>query len=323
MMRWALVVLGTVCSATVEGQSSLFDSLYARRDTAVITLTTQWKKLLRNKYEKTYQAAAIEIDGLPLAGRIRSRGNARLKVCRFPSLKIKLAKATLEEAGYDREMNDLKLVMQCADRAYGEGYLRREKLVYELHAIVSPFHHRTVAVRLVVAPGDTLRAFVIESEEQLTQRYDAVLIESDRVSSRGLDRPSYLNMCLFNYLILNTDWNVYNLHNLECINPTGTTRYIPIPYDFDYSGLVGTTYAQPHDKHGQESVYEAKWIGRHVTESELIEVGASYLPFEEALLSTVENTADLKEVERRRILERIREFYKLLRNEEQLVRILD
>ena len=322
-MRWVLIVVCLSWLVTVSGQSSVFDALHTRQDTPVIKLSTNWKRLLRNKHDKEYQVAEIELNGEQFAGRVRARGNARLKVCRFPSLKLKLTKAVLAEAGFDREMNDLKLVVQCADRAYGEGYLRREKLIYDLHAVVSPYHHRTVPVRLVVGGGDTLSAFLVEAEEQLIQRYEAVLVESDRVSSRGLDRESYLNMCLFNYLILNTDWNVYNLHNLECINPVGTTRYIPIPYDFDYSGLVGTTYAQPHDKHGQQSVYEPKWIGRHVTESELITVATTFLSYEAPLRATVENFPDLKEVERQRIQQRIAEFYTLLRDEQALVRILD
>jgi hypothetical protein len=46
---------------------------------------------------------------------------------------------------------------------------------------------------------------------------------------------------VFQYFIGNTDWSVNALHNVELI--TADTLYIPIPYDFDFSGAVNARYA--------------------------------------------------------------------------------
>ncbi|MBB4078211.1 hypothetical protein GGR28_000812 [Lewinella aquimaris] len=293
-------------------QPSLFDELWECNDTVTIALETNTKRLLRNKKEKSYQPATVHINGRTLSGRVRSRGHIRLEVCRFPSLKIKLDKTALDSLGFT-ELNDLKLVVQCSSHSAAEGYLRREKLIYDLHAMVSRYHHRTIPVHLYL--GDRiLEAFLVEAEEQLAARYGAIVVESDQVSTRGLQREAYLNMCLFNYMVLNTDWNVFNLHNVECLQLTESRELIPIPYDFDYSGVVGTTYAVPHDAHNLRSVQQPKWLGRHVTEEEL---SAALLPFLDArarMVDHVNSCHDLHPGHQKRILDRLTEFYELIEN---------
>jgi hypothetical protein len=52
---------------------------------------------------------------------------------------------------------------------------------------------------------------------------------------------------LFSYFIGNTDFSIYALHNVELINqPTGLV--LPVAFDFDFSGVINTTYATPDPK---------------------------------------------------------------------------
>ena len=53
-------------------------------------------------------------------------------------------------------------------------------------------------------------------------------------------------LCLFEYMISNTDWNVSLLHNIKLIRKKDTKEIIVVPYDFDYSGLVNADYAVPN-----------------------------------------------------------------------------
>ncbi|MCP9235437.1 hypothetical protein [Lewinella sp. JB7] len=305
-MRYLLCWL--IFGSLVAGaQPSLFDELWAGGDTVTIELETDWKKLLRHKKDKVYQPTTLRVGGHALAGRVRSRGHIRLEVCRYPSLKIKLDKTPLGQLGYS-DLNDLKLVLQCSNRTIADGYLRREKLIYDLHALVSDYYHRTVPIRLLAGKME-IAGFLIESEEQLAARYNATIVNSDQVSTRGLERGAYLNMCLFNYLVLNTDWNVFNLHNVECLSLNGSRDLIPIPYDFDYSGVVSTTYAVPHDGHNLRSVHQPKWLGRHVTEEELSAALIHYRHRKQALIDKVSTCPGLHPSHRERILDRIEDFY--------------
>ncbi|WP_116105411.1 hypothetical protein [Lewinella sp. IMCC34191] len=305
----------------LPGQTSLFDALFTTGDTAVIELHTEWKKLLRQKHQKAYRDAEFTIDGTPFPGRIRTRGHARLQACRFPSLKIKLKKQPLVRAGYS-ELNDLKFVLQCSSNREGIAYLRRERLLYDLYTLLSPYHHRTLPVRLVLPRGDTLEGFLIEAEEQLEQRFDGDIHEDKQVSTRAVDRSAYLTLCLFNYMILNTDWNIFNLHNVECLHSRQDDRLIPIPYDFDHSGLVDAHYAVPREDLGMESIYEARFLGRHVTWEEIQEVANHFLTLQDEITHRVENEAGHSKAYRRQVMDRLEEFFAELKDKERLTKLV-
>jgi hypothetical protein len=317
--RWLTALFCCWLSTPLTAQS-LFDSLYERGDTVYIRLRTDFKFLVRHRSEKAYQTATVGIDGTEFSGRVRSRGHIRLEVCQLPSLKIKLKKAPLRKAGFS-ELNDLKLVLACADDRRGYGYLRREELAYRMYAILSPYHHRTVPVRIQFDDDRVVPGFLIEDEEQLAARYQASIIENESISTRGVDRSAYLDLCLFNYLILNTDWNIFNRHNVELILPPEAEKMIPIPYDFDYSGWVGTSYAIPDERRGIHSIYEPKFLGRHVTEAELTASAARWLPHRGHLRSLVSDYPELQRAIRRKLLRRLDEFYALLQDSKALAKL--
>jgi hypothetical protein len=66
----------------------------------------------------------------------------------------------------------------------------------------------------------------------------------------ALDRIS-----IFEYWIGNTDWSLAALHNIEMMRkPDGD--YIPVAYDFDWSGAVNARYAFPNPTLGIRTVRE-------------------------------------------------------------------
>jgi hypothetical protein len=317
--RW-FTPLAVCCSlAGLPGQS-LFDSWCERADTLSIRLDTDFKSLQRNRRQKAYQSLTLHVDGQSFPGRIRSRGHVRLEVCHLPSLKIKLNKKALRRAGFS-DLNDLKLVLPCSDDRRGRGYLRRERLAYAMYQRINPFYHRTLPVRLVIDGGDPLPGFLVEAEEQLAARYTATVVEDRSISTRGLDRAAYLDLCLFNYLILNTDWNIHHQHNVEFIAPEGERRLIPLPYDFDYSGWVGTSYAIPDERRGIASIYVPKFLGRHVTETELLAAAQRWIPLGDTLRELVQQHPDLHESTRKRLLKRLDDFYGILGDRRSLLEL--
>ncbi|MGB3798470.1 MAG: hypothetical protein WA952_01575 [Lewinella sp.] len=317
-MRFTLFVL--FLPFFLPAQISLFDELCVAGDTVLVEVETDWKKLLRNKHEKAYRDATFLIAGQSFEGRIRTRGHARLSACRFPSLKVKLKKKPLVNAGYN-ELNDLKFVLQCNSSRSGQAYLRRERLLYDLYAIVSPYSHRTLPVRWVLPDGDTLQGFFIEAEEQLEARLDAEVYKIERVSTRSVDRTAYLTLCLFNYMILNTDWNVFNLHNVECLRSRQDDRLIPVAYDFDYSGLVEAHYAVPREDLQMESIYEPRFLGRHVTQEELAAVAKRFLEHRDSLLQRVHDDHELADAYRERTLARLQDFFDELQDAGRLSKL--
>ena len=51
-------------------------------------------------------------------------------------------------------------------------------------------------------------------------------------------------MMLFEYLVGNTDLSISGQHNVKLVQNQIGTMY-PVPYDFDFSGVVHTSYATP------------------------------------------------------------------------------
>ncbi len=326
-MRSFLLLFLFAVSAPALAQESLFDALHARGDSVVIRLDTDWKQLLRRKKKKEYQPVVVTISGLDslltFRGKVRSRGNIRLEVCSNPSLKLKLKKEDLAAAGFSK-LNDLKFVLQCGNNSVGNNYLVLEKLVYNLHAIYSEHSHRVFSVTLlpVQKEGLQIKAFMLEDEEQLSDRYRGRILESKRASTRGLQREAYVNMCLFNYLVLNTDWHVYNLHNVEFVNPDGGNDIIPIPYDFDYSGFVNTSYAIPREEFNITSVQVPYFLGKYVTEAEIRAAAAHYLARRPAAEDFLKKHPDIGERDRKRLLSRLDRFYAEIGSEKKLLRLI-
>ncbi len=321
-----LPLLFVLFSFCLQGQASLFDVLHSSTDPVVFRITTDWSKLVRKKKDKRYQPATVDIvlgdSTLTFTGKLRSRGNVRLEVCHNPSLKLKLKKVDLLAAGFS-DLNEFKFVLQCNNNSMGESYLNREKMVYDLHKVFSDYSHRTVAASLDLGKDAPIQAFMVEHEEQMAARFEAKVLEVKKISSRGLQRAAYVNMCLFNYLILNTDWHVFNLHNLKFINPNESLDLIPVPYDFDYSGFVGAHYAIPREELNIGSVYTPKWLGKNVTPAEIKAGAAHYLAQREAAEELVKKHSGLDDRDRKRILKRMETFYKLLENEKKLLRLVE
>ena len=323
MLRF-LLLFPFLLASSLYGQS-LFDRLVADGDTVRLTLDTEWRKMVRNKAKKAYQVLRLTVDTqekqFTFPGKIRTRGNVRLQVCDNPSLKIKLNKDSLVAAGFS-SVNDLKLVLQCSNSELGLSYLRREQLAYQLYEVYSEHYHRTVPVVLTIAGAPDVHAFLVEEEEQLSARYGQV-VEPERASTRGMNRRAYVNLCLFNFLILNTDWQIFNRHNVELVADSISGRLIPIPYDFDYSGFVSTSYAIPLEVLNIASVHVPKWKGRNVTEEELLRGAAHFLARADTVRTMIEKYPNLRPYARKRLLRRLAAFHEILADEEQLLKLLE
>ena len=317
-------ILGLLLCLLPQGataQVSLFDSLYRQGDTLDLYLDTEYRRLVRRRLNKEYQPATVRLPGFAeaLPVKVRTRGHMRLQQCTQPSLQLKFKKKHLRAMGLDT-LNKLKLVLQCDRGNRGLGYLRREMLAYDIHGLVSTYTHRHLPVRLH-AGGEVTHGMLLEPEGDLAKRYAARIVKTEKLSCNALDREHYVRLCLFNYLILNTDWYIYNTHNVEVLY-TADGRVISIPYDFDYSGFVGTHYAVPHESRDQLSVHDPLFCGQDVTVEELAAEVDYFLPLRPRITALIADHPTLEERQRKRLLRRVEAFYETVGNPKRLQRIL-
>jgi hypothetical protein len=308
---------------------SFFNFLCAQRDSMpVLELKTDWSKLIRKKMDMEYQSAVLGFrheDGrdIKLDVQIKARGNMRKQVCFYPPLKIKLPKKQLGALGFSND-NNLKMVFQCRTGIRDEEWLFKEWFIYQLYECISPTALRTQLVKIKAqqddkAKGD-LYGFFLEYEDEMAARLGAKVVKQGVVAVSVLERISYVRMCFFQYMIANTDWSVPNRHNLEFVMMPEYPGIVPIAYDFDYAGLVQTSYAIPYEALPIKSVTDRYFQGVNVTLEEAMEARSYFLSKKEEVIQRCNDFKLLEERPRKMLIRFIADFYSILEDERQVRR---
>lgn len=146
----------------------------------------------------------------------------------------------------------------------------------------------------------------------------------------GQAPPSYLDedqlglMSMFQLMIGNLDWYVGNLHNLKLIrrnDPADATIY-PVPYDFDYSGLINARYAVPPERMQVESVRDRCYLGPCPDEARIEALRAEFLARRDEVLAIFADSPYLDSYYRRRALDYLESFCQLLERPKNLAHLI-
>jgi len=245
----------------------------------LLTIETDMRQLLKDKFKEDYQPAVVSYtaaDGSTVRQelKIRTRGNRRKEVCNFPPTKFKFDKTILLQQGV-LPFNKLKLVNECRATKDFSGYLLKEYLAYRLYNVLTPASFRVRLVRLRYLDSEEkekptdMYGIVLEPQAELAARLDGVPVELSVTYFVHLDREQAARLAFFQYMIGNTDWNVTNMHNLITLKLPEVRKLTPIPYDFDYCGMVGTPYAVPHESLPINDVRQRYHKGQEMSEAEL------------------------------------------------------
>jgi len=177
---------------------------------------------------------------------LRGRGFNRLKNCYFPPIKIKIKKSNAKGTIF-KGNKKLKLVLPCLKQKSMNDALIKEALAYKLYEIISPYHFKTRIVKIDFTES--------RGKKMIDHKLDGILIEDDQIFGErhngkmlkrfihpmGQDALASVHNAFFQFMIANTDYSTAYQHNekLFFIND----KMIPVPYDFDMSGLVNASYA--------------------------------------------------------------------------------
>lgn len=195
------------------------------------------------------------------------RGNMRNKHCLFPPLKLDVIKADLETAGFDPTFDDLKMVIPCKTDPKYQNLVLKEYLAYKLYNEITDLSFRVQLIDLTLEDYEGLvepikgKAFLIEKDDELAKRLNGRILKPTNADRKALDASIFDQMCLFQFMIGNTDWYVQNKHNIKLLLAENYSSPLPIPYDFDYAGLVDADYATPHKEIPIQNVKERYYLG--------------------------------------------------------------
>lgn len=278
-----LLVLPSLAVAPLLAQEggtlSIFDYMVENGYNEAV-VTTDLESLLSDRSaDPVYQEADLLLtneDGRMESWEVevKTRGKYRRRICDFAPLKLNFSKSQLSAAGL-AEFDKYKLVTHCEDNRYdGETALLKEHLAYQMYQELTPYSYRVhlLRVRYVDSKGNLpsvrRHAFLIESDKQVEQRLGLTECEDCLgVKPNEVDREAENVHAVFQYMIGNTDFNLSMVRNLKLFKDERTQKYIPIAYDFDFSGLVYAGYAVPSKNLGQEQIGDRVFLGFQVEDS--------------------------------------------------------
>lgn len=257
--------------------------------------------------------------------KIRARGNYRRAHCYFPPLKVKIKKAVAKETIF-KGNKELKLVMPCVQSESTMDNVVKEYMAYKIYEVISPFHFKTrmVDIEYVEFRGKkskvhNIKGFLIEDIDKVAKR------ENSKKMKRKVHPLEQDDVCatqndFFQYMIGNTDYSTAYQHNQKLIF-TSDFKTVPLPYDFDMSGLVDASYAVVSQVQGEvlsiESVTERLYRGFERDEAVFQEVRKHYLDNKDRVFEVIDGIKPQFDNEREFEIARnfIDEFYKVLIDE--------
>ena len=324
---------GSINQFTTEDSIQAEDQLFSNHDILEITLATDLKTLIRDignnpEYHKGVVSYALPgFDTVSVNARLRTRGEYRKNRtnCDFPPLRIKFSKKnTLNTLLQGHK--DLKLVVQCRKKwDIYENYLLKEYLLYRIYNYITGFSYkvRLLKVTYLDIKGEvdpfTRFGFFIEGTKKMSQRNNAVEIETRGIGKETTDYDISNLFFLFQYMVGNTDWSIPYLHNVKML-AVGKSKYVPIPYDFDFSVVIGTSYALPDSLLPITSVRQRCWRGPGRTQEELASVFEIFNEKKEEIYSMYRNFSHLKEKQIENILKYYDKFYAIINDPRKIKR---
>jgi hypothetical protein len=279
-MRLAIVVAAVVCigsamPSTVAGQGSppakaakppkkpkadktaedslLLLKFFRTEEPIAVTLTTNIKRLRGDKDSNapwraatiTYTPAGAAPATIPV--RVRTRGIWRLKTCEYPPLRLNFTSEAVKHTEF-HGLDKPKLVNYCRDDDTYEQYLLQEFQLYRIYRLLTPISHAVRLMRITYADSATGKAqttryaFLEEEPDELAARVGGRMLTLKGAQPNDLEPYQSGIVGLFQYMIGNTDFALGALHNAELL-ATKTGDYMPVVYDFDFSGAVNARYA--------------------------------------------------------------------------------
>jgi hypothetical protein len=262
---------------------------------------------------------------------IRTRGVFRREFCKRPPLQLNFKKAQVKETLFAGQ-NKLKMVAPCMFGPGTKQNLILEYLAYQTLQILTDKSFGTRLIRLSYLDSDEKLApwtdlvFVIEDDGDLAKRLDLKKIRVASNQFHQLDSATTALAELFQFLIANNDYSVLAArdgdnccHNTEilALKDDADVRF-PVPYDFDFSGLVNAPYAAPPERLSIRTVRSRYFNGLCQRREVLDQAVAKIQSKRDEIMALFENTTELSANRRKRTLDFIDEFFEILNKPEKL-----
>ena len=277
MIRSLVLAFTVLVSAASVHAAEPAKPLFASDDVIRITIRGPVDTIAKapedsdSSYPGTLTVAGTS-EALPI--QLKQRGITRRKgdVCQFPPLRVTFASPPPAGSLFAGQRR-LKLVTHCRAAEAFQQYVLMEYATYKLYNQITPmsFRARLAKIDYVTANGAPITSrvgFFLEDIDDVARRNGLREAKmGSRIPVASLSAADSGRVGVFEYMIGNLDWAMQAgpggsdcCHNNPLIGP-GPAGLVPVPYDWDFSGLVDAPYATPPDSINVTSVRQRRYRG--------------------------------------------------------------
>jgi len=317
-----LILVSQVSFSQETKDTTLFNAdFFDEEDPVNLTLIFNVTQLKRTKIENFYHSGNLifyteDSSKLTKNIRIKARGNMRRKHCNLPPFWLNVSKSDIN-LDHIAGAKKVKIVSHCNNSNIYDDFILKEYLAYKIFNLLTDRSFRVRLVNLTLVNTNKKNkesnslVFMIEPEELLAQRLNSLYIKVDNLNFHQIDSSTTDMMSFFQYMIGNTDFAILKRHNIKLLvlnNFQKNTPY-PVPYDFDYAGLVNTFYAVPDELFDISDVKQRYYRGMCRSDDNYKELINYYLEKENEILDFINSFEYLEEKPKSEVLDYIKQFY--------------
>ncbi len=326
-----VVALG-MCGVGMTAQRAAAVQLFASEEPLELTLTADFQALKGDRRGETPEREATVLlpgEDVVLDVKVRTRGSFRRDAanCSLPPLRLNFKKKQVTGTVFAGE-DKLKVVGSCRpNRDSYEQLVLNEYLAYRAFQEVSPtaFLVRLARITYVDSSGEdepfTRFAFFIEDDDAMAARFGAQVLdlqEGTNLPPGAMDPPSAATTAIFQYMIGNTDWSDAAGHNTELLDLMGIG--VPVPYDFDFAGIVDAPYSTPDPSLNLRSVRDRLYRGWCWSGLDVHGLLSRFRDAEDDIVGLYEGFPYLSDGERNRALDYLGGFFRAIETDERAER---
>ena len=292
MKRWIGVVgaFALVSSGAVAKEPKPATPLFASDAPIQVTIQGPMSSLASNR-SATPRPATMTVNGVVYPITLTPRGITRLgkETCDFPPLRVDLTQPPPPGSLFDHQKH-LKLTVFCKKSADFQQKILLEYSAYRLYNLMTPesFRARLANVDYLDEGGRPYISrvgFFVEDFSDVAKRNGMRQAHMGAIVPLSqIDANAGARVAIFEYMISNFDWSLRAgpngtecCHNTRLMSATPGATLTPVPYDFDYSGLVDAPYAVPPEGIPVSNVRDRNYRGycAHMTQAHAVAAALS------------------------------------------------
>ena len=249
--------------------------------------------------------------------KVRGNNRANIKTCNFPPLEVNFKKSKTKNSIFEGQ-NKLKLVTHCKNTNEFSNYVREEYMTYKMYQLLTPISFKVRLCEITYIDLDnkkntfTQTGFLIERTKDVAKRNNMVVYKDSIAHQDVCNKTELDKLTIFQFMIGNLDWSVPMRHNIKILAPEKGGFSVAVPYDFDHSGIVNTSYANPPENSGISSVRSRVFRGLCRFNNGYNKTFDLYQKLKPELFSIAQNSSYLSDKSKKSVEKYLESFYEIL-----------